>query len=57
MNRVKLCAVLYLIAAVFGYINAFSACQDPESSSGVLWLISALVLSGLSVFYFFKRGR
>lgn len=57
MNRAKLCAAIYLIAAVLGYINAFASFQNPESSSGGMWLIIALILSGLSAFYFLKRGR
>ena len=57
MNKVKLCAVIYLIAAIFGYINAIMQFRDPEGSMGGIWLLIALVMTGLSAFYFFKRGR
>jgi len=57
MNKVKLCAVIYLIAAVFGYINAFMQFRDPDGSLGVIWLLIALAMTALSAFYFFKRGR
>ncbi len=57
MNKVKLCAVIYLIAAVFGYINAIMQFRDPEGSMGGMWLLIALIMTGLSAFYFFKRGR
>ena len=57
MNKVKLCAVIYLIAAIFGYINAIMQFMDPEGTSGVWWLLIAFVMTGLSAFYFLKRGR
>lgn len=57
MNKVKLCAAIYLIAAIFGYINAIMQFRDPDSSLGVVWLLIALVMTGLSAFYFLKRGR
>ena len=57
MNKAKLCAVIYLVAAILGYINAFAAFRNPDSSSGGMWLVIALILTGLSAFYFLKRGR
>ena len=57
MNRAKLCAVIYLVAAIFGYINTFASFRNPDSSSGGMWLVIALILTGLSAFYFLKRGR
>lgn len=60
MNQPKLskfCAIIYYIAAIFGFINAEIDFSNSAASRGVMWLCFGIALLCLGSYYLFKRPK